>query len=132
MNKEKMKNIALTTLKLQPVIVLYSLVSIGSKLASGHIPGWSGSLAEFVKSCFADVWLFIIIGSMFAILFVYAVIWQICIKNIDITVMYANKSSYIFWTQLAAVVIFHERVNICNLIGIVVIFIGIMVVNSNE
>lgn len=69
---------------------------------------------------------------MFVVLFVYAIIWQKCIKNVPITVMYANKSSYIFWTQLAAVVIFSEHLKWCNIVGIIIIFLGIMVVNSDE
>ena len=76
--------------------------------------------------------LVLILMMMFIILFAYAFIWQKCIKNVPITVMYANKSSYIFWTQLAAVVIFSEQLNWPNLLGILVIFIGIMVVNSDE
>ena len=132
MSKEPVTETIKMTLKLQPIVVLYSLVSIGSKLASGHIPSWTGSIWDFVIDCWSDIWLFVILFFMFVILFAYAIIWQKCIKNVPITVMYANKSSYIFWTQLAAILVFHERLNICNIIGIIIIFAGIMVVNSNE
>lgn len=132
MNKKAISETIRTTLKLQPIVILYSLVSIGSKMASRHIPSWKGNIIEFVRDCFSDIWLFGILFGMFVILFLYAIIWQKCIKNVPITIMYANKSSYIFWTQLAAVLVFREQLNICNIIGIIIIFAGIMVVNSNE
>lgn len=126
--KESLK----TTIKLQPIVLLYSLVSIGSKLASKQIPAWTGDLFSFAVECLFNWKLMLILFMMFVILFVYAFIWQKCIKNVPITVMYANKSSYIFWTQLAAVVVFSEKLNGCNIIGIMIIFMGIMVVNSDE
>lgn len=132
MNREAVKETVKTTLKLQPIVVLYSLVSIGSKLASSHIPAWSGNAVKFMIDCITDIKLLSIVFAMFVILFVYAIIWQKCIKNVPITVMYANKSSYIFWTQLAAVLIFREQLNGCNIVGIIIIFAGIMVVNSND
>jgi len=126
--KESLKK----TIKLQPIVLLCTLVSIGSKLASKQIPGWSGNIFDFIIDCLTNWKLMLILFSMFVILFVYAIIWQKCIKNVPITVMYANKSSYIFWTQLAAVAVFSEHLSLCNIIGIIIIFIGIMVVNSDE
>ena len=132
MKTSKWKESLWMTLKLQPIVVLYSFVSIGSKLASNQIPKWDSNLWNFILDCITNWKLVLILGLMFIILLVYAVIWQKCIKNVPITVMYANKSSYIFWTQLAAVVIFMEKLNWCNVLGIVIIFAGIMVVNSDE
>lgn len=132
MKKETIKDAVKITLKLQPIVILYSLVSIGSKLASGHIPSWNGNIVGFVLDCFSNKRLIVILLCMFCVLFLYALIWQKCIKNIPITIMYANKSSYIFWTQIAAICIFEEKLNVCNVIGIVIIFAGIMVVNSND
>lgn len=67
---------------------------------------------------------------MFAILGVYAVIWQILIKNARIAVIYANKSSYLLWTQLAAVLFFGEYLSWSNIVGICIIFAGIMLSNG--
>ena len=131
MNKSAIKENIKATLKLQPNVVLYSMVSIGSKLASGYIPSWNGDIWQFVISCFKEVRLLGILASVFFILFIYAIIWQKCIKNVPISIMYANKSSYIFWTQLAAILLFREHLSGCNMIGIIIIFTGIMVVNSN-
>lgn len=132
MNKNKIKEGLEMTLKLQPIVLLYSLVSVGSKLASKQMSSGKGNLFDFIVGCLLNWKLVAILAVMFMILLVYAVIWQKCIKNVPITVMYANKSSYIFWTQLAAIVVFAEKLNWCNIIGILVIFMGILVVNSDE
>lgn len=120
------------TIKLQPAVILYSMVSIGSKLASAHIPPWNHGVAAFIGDCLHDLCLVMIIFMMFMALAVYAFIWQRCIKGMSVLIMYANKSSYILWTQLAAVILFREKVYIHNLIGIAIIFLGIMVVNDHE
>lgn len=130
--KAEYKNALLVTLKLQPIVVLYSLVSVSSKLASRELPAGSGSILEFAMNCLVNKKLIAIYAFMMGILMLYAVIWQKLIKNVNITVMYANKSSYIFWTQLAAIVLFHERLSLFNVIGIIVIFIGILVVNKHD
>jgi len=128
----EIKNALFTTLRLQPIVILYSLVSVCSKLASRELPSGSGSLMEFVMACLTNVKLIGIYGFMILDLMIYAVIWQKCIKNVNITVMYANKSSYIFWTQLAAILLFAEKLSVSNVIGILVIFIGILVVNKHD
>lgn len=132
MNIKNAKNSIIATLKLQPVVLLYSLVSVGSKLASNQIPSWEGNLVSYFLKCVTNWKLLLILFAMFLILFIYAIIWQKCIKNVPISVMYANKSAYIFWTQLAAIFIFSEKLNWSNIIGIIIIFTGIMVVNGDE
>lgn len=130
--KAKYKNALRVTLKLQPIVVLYSLVSVSSKLASKELPTGSEGIWELIVDCLLNKKLIAIYIFMMSILMLYAVIWQKLIKNVNISVMYANKSSYIFWTQLAAIALFHEKLSLFNIIGIVVIFIGILVVNKHE
>ena len=55
---------------------------------------------------------------------------QIIIKDARIAVVYANKSSYLFWLQLAAVFLFGESFSWCNLAGIGLIFSGVLLTNS--
>ncbi len=119
------------TIKLQPAVILYSMVSIGSKLASSHIPPWKHDLAAFIGECLHDLCLVMIIFMMFLTLAVYAFIWQRCIKGMSVVIMYANKSTYILWTQLAAVILFQEKLCFHNIAGIAMIFLGIMVVNDH-
>lgn len=126
------KDVLKSTLKLQPIVLLYSCVSVCSKLASKEMPFDYNGLWDFVYQCMTNVRLIIIVAMMFIILFVYAIIWQKIIKKIDVSIAYANKSSYIFWTQLAAVFLFEESITLSNIIGIMVIFCGIMVVNDDR
>jgi len=123
------QDILKTTLKLQPIILLYSSVSICSKIASGLLPAWQGSLFGFLLDCLSNVRLTAIVFAMFVLLAVYAAIWQMLIKHARIAVIYANKSLYIFWTQLAAIFFFGESISIINLAGIALIFSGILIGN---
>ena len=46
-------------------------------------------------------------------------------------VLYANRAFAIFWSMLWALIIFGERVTLKNIIGVAVIFAGIMLVNQD-
>ena len=128
-NKEELLKTVKTTLKLQPIVILYSLVSVASKIASTELPDANLLSLEFIMGCLTNSKLLLIYFFMIADLMIYAFIWQKCIKNVSITVMYANKSSYIFWTRLARITLFSEHLSLFNLLGILTIFIGILVVN---
>lgn len=119
-----------TTLKLQPVVLLYCSVSVCSKYASRQLPARSGGIPEFALDCLSNWKLLLIVAVMFLLLALYAFIWQIIIKDAKIAVVYANKSSYLFWSQLAAVFLFGEGVSWCNLAGIGMIFSGVLLTNS--
>lgn len=131
-NRSELLKTIKTTLKLQPIVILYSLVSVASKIASSELPDASLMSAEFIIGCLTNHKLLLIYACMIVDLMVYAFIWQKCIKNVSITVMYANKSSYIFWTQIAAITLFSESLSFFNILGIIVIFIGILVVNRED
>ena len=60
---------------------------------------------------------------------VYAFFWQIVIKHISLNVGYANKSVYLIWAQIWAVVLFGEQLNLRNIIGMIIILIGVIVVS---
>ena len=78
-------------------------------------------------------WRFIgIVCLIFLVMLVYAFIWQRLIKNAQIAVVYANKSSSILWGQLAAVVLFKEHLTWGCVGGLMIIFCGILLVNSSK
>ena len=119
-----------TTLKLQPVVILFSCTSVCSKLASKQLPVNSSSFSDFVFQCMRNWKLIFLLGLMVFLLGIYAFIWQIIIKKSKIAIVYANKSTYLFWTQLAAIIVFGEYLSICNFIGIAIIFTGVILGNS--
>ncbi len=61
----------------------------------------------------------------------YAIFWQQIIKRYDLSVAYANRAFAIFWTFLWSVVIFHEAVRPASVIGILLVFFGILLVNQD-
>ena len=121
-----------TTLKIQPAVILFSSVSILAKLASARLPKVKMTLGEKLQAVLSDWRLVGLVALMFLVLGTYAVIWQMLIKNAQIAVIYANKSSYLLWAQLAAVFFFGEHITWCNLAGIIIIFAGILLANGSR
>ena len=121
-----------TTLKIQPAVILFSSVSILAKLASARLPRGEMTLGEKLQAVMSDWRLVGLVALMFLALGIYAVIWQMLIKNAQIAVIYANKSSYLLWAQLAAVLFFGEHITWYNLAGIIIIFAGILLANGSR
>lgn len=113
-NKISIKGI----IAIQLAVIIYTFSGIMGKFAAGH---------EFLS------WPFIFfIGMEFLILGIYAIVWQQIIKRYPLSMAYVNRALAIFWSTLWAYLIFGERITLKNIIGVVIIFIGIMVVNSDE
>ncbi len=121
-----------TTMKIQPAVILFSSVSIIAKLASRMLPHGHLTLSEKLLVILSNWKLLGLVVLMFLILGIYAVIWQILIKDAQIAVIYANKSSYLLWAQLAAVFFFGEHITWFNLAGIIIIFSGILLANGSR
>lgn len=102
---------------LQAIVMVYSLSSVMAKFASGE--------ALF------SLKFFLFYGLEFFALAVYAVLWQQVIKKIDLSIAYANRAMNLFWAIIWSVVIFNEIVSIKNIIGVLIVFIGIVIVNSD-
>lgn len=103
-------------------ILIFSLTSVFSKAAANryNIGGLS------------DPGLYLFAFMMLAICAIYAIFWQKVIKNIDLHVAYANRSVYLIWAQLWAVMIFGEHLSAKNLFGLAVVLTGVIVVSLNS
>ena len=113
------KKISIKTIAvLQAAVCLYTLSGIAGKLASRY---------DFLSFKYILCY-----GMEIVILGIYAVIWQQIIKKADLSVAYTNKAMSIFWSMIWAFLIFKEKIVLKNIIGVVVIFIGILVVNRND
>lgn len=115
---EKIKNYMLLHL----TVMLFSFTSVFSKFASGYYN--SGGLTSPL--------LYVFLFLMLMTCGIYALVWQKVIKKFDLNVAYANRTVYIIWSQIWAAVIFHESLSVNNIIGMVVVFIGVLVVISHE
>ena len=112
--KTKLKDICI----LQIVIAIYTLSTVCAKFASGQ---------EFMSFQFILYY-----GIEMIILGVYAIIWQQLLKKFDVSIAYANKAMGLFWSIIWAILIFNEAITIKNVIGVVVVTIGTIIVNSEN
>lgn len=115
---EKIKNYILLHLN----ILLFSFTGVFSKAAS----------VQFNKHGLKGVLLYVFVLLMFLNCFVYALAWQKVIKRFDLNVAYANKTVYLIWSQIWAVLIFKENLSVRNIIGLIVVLIGVLVVQRYE
>ena len=114
---EKRGNSLYAILILQGAVILYTMSGICAKFSSRYEVMTGG-------------WIFFIALEIVA-LGVYAIVWQQIIKRFDLSLAYANRATAVFWSMLWAALLFRETVTWKNLLGVAVIFAGILVVNSD-
>ena len=97
--------------------MLYACVSIFTKLASRQ---------EFMS------WNFML-GVMGAIgvMGVYAVLWQQILKRVELSVAYMFKGTSIIFVMLLAYVLFGEQITWNNVLGAIIIIVGIVLFAYN-
>ena len=100
-------------------VVLFSFTSVFSKSAS----------IQFNEGGLKNPLLYVFIFLMFFDCFVYAICWQKMIKRFDLNIGYANRSVYLLWSQVWAVLIFGEQLSARNVIGILIVLVGVIVVS---
>lgn len=117
MQKSK-KSSALLIALLQGSVIIFSLSSVLGKIASKYV---------FLSFNYL-IW----ICAEILFLGIYAIVWQQLIQKTDISIAYANKATSIFWSMIFAALLFKEVITIKNILGVIIVFIGIMVVNKND
>lgn len=103
---------------LQLAVCIYTTSGIAAKLASRY--------------AFLSAGFILCYGIEILILGVYAILWQQIIKRVDISIAYTNRAVAIFWSMLWSVIIFHETITLREIFGVLLIFAGTFVVNSDE
>lgn len=76
--------------------------------------------------------LYLLLLLMIANCGIYAIAWQKVIKKFSLMTAYANKSVYMIWSQIWAVMIFRENLSVQNIIGMLVVLTGVLVVLKYE
>ena len=99
---------------LHVILLLYSCCSICSKQAA---------LAPFLSFEF-----FLFYGLVIAILGVYAILWQQVLKQLPLTVAFANKAVTIIWGMIWGVVLFQEAITFKMVFGAAVVILGVVIV----
>lgn len=103
-------------------ILLFSLTGIFSKLAS----------IQYNEHGLAAPLLYVFAFLMLANCGIYALAWQKIIKHFSLSTAYAHRSVYLIWSQVWAVLIFHESLSWNNIIGMLIVLAGVMVVQHYE
>lgn len=122
MTNEKRKTNPADLLQLHLNILLFSLTSVFSKCAS----------VQLNKGGISNPLVYVFLFLMVANCGVYAICWQKVIKKFSLSTAYANRSVYLIWSQIWAVILFRENLTIKNIIGLLIVFIGVMVVQRYE
>ena len=113
-NKNLIKNIIL----LQVIIMIYTFSTVVAKFASAE---------QFLSFRFI-----LFYGIEIFILGIYAILWQQIIKKFDLTIAYANRSMALLWSIVWAIIFFKENITINNIIGVIIVIVGTMIVNSED
>ncbi len=113
--KSTKKNAVMAILFLQAAVMIYSLTTVISKFVSGY---------EFLSVKFILLYML-----DFAVLGIYAILWQQLLKKFELSVAYANKAMTLLWSLLWSTVIFHEQITVTKVIGVVLVIAGTIVLN---
>ena len=99
-------------------IMLFSFTGVFSKMASN----------VYNESGLGSIRLYVFVGLMLLNCAIYAVLWQRAIKKFDLSFAFANRSVYLIWSQVWAVIIFKESLSVWNIVGMVIIVVGVVIV----
>ena len=73
---------------------------------------------------------FAILGMLTMI--IYALLWQQVLKRFSLIVAFSHKVFIYFWILLWSVIFFNEKVNLFNIVGLLIISIGVITVSKND
>ena len=93
--------------------------------SSGFIASKYCSMQSFLSFKY-----FLFFGLQLLTLAVYAIIWQTVLKDMPLSVAYANKGITIIWGLLISYFVFREQITVMNIIGAFIIIVGISIVES--
>ncbi len=110
-NPQKKPRMVLYYLLLHGALLLFSIGGVCSKVAGGQ---------EFLSGRF-----FLFYGLLLFILFIYALIWQQVLKEIPLTVAYANKGILIFYGMIWGTLFFGETIHLRMVIGALIVLVGV-------
>lgn len=99
-------------------VAIYSLSGFFSKLGSGY------EFLSFPYICS--------LCGVILILGIYAILWQIILKMIPLSQAYPFRSLSIVFGLAIAYFVFNETITICNLLGSVLVVVGLLLVTTSK
>lgn len=97
------------------IYLLFSLVGIVSKYNAMTSKTWS-------------LRFYCLLGVELCMLMIFTMAWQLLLKRFDLSFVYLFKGTTIMWGLFFAKIIFHEQITVMNLLGTMVIMLGIGVI----
>ncbi len=102
-------------LKIQAVVCFFSIIGVLSKTAAGFP--------------FFSVEFFAIYALVLFCFMIYAFFWQKLLMRYPLFSVYSNRALLVVWSLLWAVLLFRETITLFNVIGVVIIIVGILVIS---
>lgn len=99
-------------LALHLLLLLFAFTTVLSKLAAGE---------DFLSLRFC-----LFFGGEFVLLGIYALGWQQILKRLPLTVAYANKAVTLVWSLVFGALLFHEQVQLKQVIGCALAAAGVV------
>ena len=100
------------------IVAIYSFSGFFSKLAAGY--------------AFLGVPYFLCLAGVLAVLALYAVLWQIALKRVPLSMAYPFRSLGVVYGLAIASFVFHEEVTVQNLLGGCVVLVGLLLMNTGR
>lgn len=111
---KKIKNLIL----LQLAFFIYSLSSLFSKMAAQNYN-------EIEKLIFFYILSLVILG-------IYALIWQQILKKVPLSIAFSNKGVIVIWGMIWSAIVFHEKISIHMILGVIIIIVGLVIMMTGE
>ena len=101
---------------------------------------YGGFLVYSVSSIFAKkagiqettLGMLIFFALEFMVLGIYAIVWQQALKRFPLTTAISNKGITVLFSLIWSVLIFKESITLMNIIGTVLVIIGVVMVSSDD
>ena len=100
-------------------VIIFSFTGVFAKCAAN----------AFNAGGLTNTYLYVFIALMLFDCVFYAFCWQKIIKRFDLNIGYANRAMYLVWAQIWAVLIFGEHLTIRNVIGMLIVMLGVIIVS---
>ena len=107
---------------IQTLVLVYSLVGLLSKVASGVLKNNGFFFLPFIA----------LFGGMVLCMAIYAFFWQKVLQRVNLVAAYVHKSMSLLWSLLWSALFFSEAIRWNNIVGVLIIIAGIVMVTKDD
>lgn len=99
-------------------VAVYSMSSVFTKLAAGY--------------AFLSFHYFICLIGVVVVLGVYAIMWQMALKRVPLSLAYPFRSLGVVYGLAIAGIVFQETVTVQNIVGVCMVLSGLFLMNTGR